>query len=532
MATDTGIARRTSSGRGTARLSAPGWPSAAWGAVAVAIVFVAVTCWWLSRDRSIPIDDAGVHLSTTISVYEALSAGRLLKAFTEAAPYPPLTFLAGALGIFLGGVDVAPPIIALNLVFVPLLALGCYKVGRLAFGPSAGLLAVVFALGSPLVVEEFHELMLDAPEAALVALAVWAILATERFSRPGPSALAGAAVGAGMLSKETFVLFVAGVALVTAARGGRRAWRGIAAFVAAILVIALPWYVYELSTIHQLEGEALGSSGQVSTRIPGIAPPRLSSANLEWYFWSFLNWQLLLPLFVFAATGWVWTIVGFARRRPVSRFAVELVVGAFSSWAAITLTYVHDPRYGMPMIVYLAVFGACWIARLPRLPRAVAATALATAALANVLGVGLGLGHPVATAPTSLDYEQQPDRAMLYASYGLWMGPPSRDGDLLGLLRALRRAGTRAVGWYLEAETDTEFSPPGVAVLARIAGLATVGAVDPARAGSHEALLLHRPAQPGLPPPCIELSDGSGVWVGLGGPGGVRTWSYCPTRSA
>ncbi|HYB22707.1 MAG TPA: glycosyltransferase family 39 protein [Solirubrobacteraceae bacterium] len=150
--------------------------SAAWASIAVAVAFVALTCWWLSRDRAIPVFDAGLHLGFALDVYESLGSGHLGRALTESGPYPPLTYLVGALGLLVGGVGVAPPILAQNVVFVTLLALGCYHVGRLAFGRLAGLLAVVFALGSPMVIEGFHEFMLDVPEAALVAVALWAIL--------------------------------------------------------------------------------------------------------------------------------------------------------------------------------------------------------------------------------------------------------------------------------------------------------------------------------------------------------------------
>jgi 4-amino-4-deoxy-L-arabinose transferase-like glycosyltransferase len=241
IATDTDILSRAIHTRRRVWVSLPDWPAAAWASIALGVSFIAVTCWWLSLNRGIPVDDAGLHLSAAIDTYEALSAGHLLKALTASAPYPPLTFLVGGMGVFVGGVDVAPAIVAQNLVFVPLLVLGCYKVGRLAFGPPAGLLAALFALGSPLIIEEFHEFMLDAPEAAMVAVAVWAILATERFSRPRACALAGIAVGLGMLSKETFVFFVAGVALTTAVRGGRTALRGAGLVCAGALASNLPW---------------------------------------------------------------------------------------------------------------------------------------------------------------------------------------------------------------------------------------------------------------------------------------------------
>ncbi|HEV3035016.1 MAG TPA: glycosyltransferase family 39 protein [Solirubrobacteraceae bacterium] len=500
--------------------------AASWAAVAIGALFIAATCWWLSQDRSVPIDDAALHLGSALDAYSALSTGRLLSALTGSAPYPPLTFLVGALGVPFGGVGVAPPIIAQNLVYVPLLALGCYKVARLAFGPLAGLLAVVFALGSPMVIEEFHEFMLDAPEAAMVAVALWAIMATERFSRPGVCALAGVAVGFGMLTKETFVIFVAGAALATAVRGGRRAWRGAAVFAAVALAIALPWYLYELSAVHRLGSEAFGSSSSVSAQDPGIAPPRLSRANLEWYFWSLLNWQLYLPLFAFSAAGWIWTMAGFARRRPVSRFAPELALGAFVSWAALTGTYVHDPRYSIPLTVYLAVFGAGWISRLPRPAVAVAAGALVFVALANSLGDGFGIGGRVASGLQNPTYIQQPGNLTIFANYGFWVGPPTRDGDTLGLFQALHRNGVQAVRWYSAQETEIEFSSPGIALLARIAGLRVPpDSVNPAKTDRRDAFLLHRIPEPGLPKPCITLRDGSGVWVGLGG---SKAWTYCP----
>jgi hypothetical protein len=531
MASGTEIVRPAALTRRRASVVLPRWPAAAWASLALSVLFVASTCWWLSRDSSIPVYDAGIHLGSAIDAYEAVGSGRLLKALTGAAPYPPLTVLVGALGVLVGGIGVAPPIIALNVVFVPLLALGCYNVGRLAFGPLAGLLAVVFALGTPLVIEELHEFMLDAPEAAMVAVSAWAILATERFSRPRISALAGVAVGLGMLSKETFVFFIAGLALATAWRGGRRAWRGVAIFAAMALVIALPWYLYELSTIHALTGEALGSSSSMSgpSLPPGLAPPRLSAVNLEWYFWSFLNWQLLLPLFALSAVGFVWTVVGFARRKPVSRFAAELTIGMLVSWAALTETYVHDPRYSIPMTLYFAVFGVGWITRLPRPLLAGTASVLVLVVLANTLGVGFGLGSPLTSSPTNAIYEQQPGRLTYYANYGLWVGPPARDGDLLGLLRALRRNGVRDVRWSSEQETEIEFSFPGIEILARIAGLhVPAKPLDPLSAGRSYALLIHGQRAPGFPPPCITLRDGAGVWVRLGDSRGVAGWSYCP----
>jgi hypothetical protein len=508
------------------RLSASAWVST--GLVAV---FVLTTCWWLALNRGVPVDDAALHLGSSIDVYEALRSLHLARAFTESSPYPPLTELVGALGVLVGGIALAPPVIALNLIFVPLLALGCYGVACMAYGRLAGVLAVVFALGAPLVIEEFHEFMLDAPEAAMVALAVWAILATERFSRLKISALAGASVGVGMLSKETFAYFVAGMVLVAGLRGGRRAWRGLAVFAVVALAIALPWYVDQISRIGELSSEAFASSHRLSSMglPPGVAPARLSATNLEWYFWSLVNWQLFLPLFVFSAVGFSWTVYRLARRRSVGDAELALVVGALVSWVVLTETFVHDPRYSLPLMVYLAVFGAGWVTRLATPARTALASALVLVAVVNSLGVSFGAGASVRVGSGSAVYEQQPGAFTFASDHGLWIGAPIRGGDMLGLLRALRRSGVREVRWYSEGESTLEYSFPGIEVLAQIADL-RIPARTPqlAEAGSQFAVLAHGRSAPGLPRPCIELSGRIGVWVTRGGTPAAEAWRYCP----
>jgi 4-amino-4-deoxy-L-arabinose transferase-like glycosyltransferase len=510
-------------------LRPPQWPTPAWGSIVLVLLFIATSCWWLSENRGIPVYDAGFHLSDAIDAYEALISGRLLAAYTSAAPYPPLGHLVGALGILIAGVGVVAPIVASNVVFVPLLALGCYKVGRLAFGPLTGMLAVAFALGSPLIVEEFHELMLDAPEAAMVAISVWAILDTQRFSRVGVSALAGLAVGLGMLTKETFVFFVAGVVLVTVLRGGYRAWRGIAVFAAVALVVAAPWYLYEYTAVHTLAGDAFGSS---RAEAMSIAPPRLSSTNLEWYFWSFINQQLFVPLFALSVIGVAWTLAGSIRRKPVSGYAAELLIGAFVSWAALTETFVHDPRYAIPLTLYFAVFGVAWITALPRLARAPMIAVVGLIALANLLGVGFGLGRTVLSGPITESYNQ-PGRATFFATNGLWLGAPIREGNTLGLLRALRREGVQEIRWTSPQETEIEFSIPGITALARVAGLSIAGeSLAPEKASRRYAFLLHALPEPSLPRPCTTLQNGQGVWVRLGGARGTHALDYCPLRTS
>jgi hypothetical protein len=528
----------------------PRWPAEAWWAIAAVTLFVAITWWWLTQDRTIPVFDAGLHLSLVVSVYEELSAGHVGKALTLSYPYPPFSYLVGALGLWIGGMGVASPIVAQNLVFLPLLALGCYHAGRLAFDARTGLLAVVFALGSPLMIAQFHVFMTDAPETAMVAIAVWLLLASERFSRVRISAAAGVAVGLGVMTKEPFPFFVAGVILVMIIRGGWRSWRGLLAFALPALAIALPWYINALSHIASL-AQATATSPNSKFVLPGVAPARFSGANLMWYFWNITNFQLYAPLFVLALIGGAWTLFGFVRRRPVSPLSWELAVGAAVAWLAITETYVHDTRYSMPLLLYLAVFGSCWIGRLARGPRLLATGALMLVAIANTLGTSFGVGRALsATLPGAhLRPIEQPGRVTLYSNAGFLVSAPKRDGDVLALLRALRRDGTRVIAWVEINEPKGEvplFSEGGLMGLTRIAQLKSGHEVEMTGSGA-TAILGHAPLRAGEPPPCTRLEDGTGVWVQLGDPGqalkGGGVWmqpnyperarfkDYCPFRT-
>lgn len=517
------------------RVAVPVWTVQAWGAIGIAALFLGISCWWLSQDRSIPIFDAGLHLTGAFYIFESLQAGRVVHALTLTSPYPPFAYLVGDLGIAVGGIGVAPPIIAENFVFVPLLAAGCYHVGRLAFNRTAGLLAVVFALGSPLITAQFHVFMIDAPETAMVAVSLWAVLATKGFTRVPTSAAAGLAVGLGLLTKEPFVFFIAGPVVVTAIRGRTQAWRGVLVFVLVVLAVALPWYIQEFTRVKAVGSAALNAVGD-SALGSEIAPPPLSTANFEWYFWNMLNTQLYAPLLAFSVIGWVWTLVGFVRRRHVGRFAPELAIGAFVAWLGITETFIRDPRYSMPLLVYLAIFGVGWITLLPRPGRSAAIATLALVSAANVAGSSFGFGprirlHLLQTHKGSLEGAGY---LTVYSGKGYLVSAPHRDGDMVATLRALRHNGVRVIVLEPSTVDDPAFSAVGMVALDRIAGLLTVSEENVSVTGltSQDAVVHNGSTQPGGSAPCVRLANGTGVWITLGDPDVPTLRSYCPSAAS
>ncbi len=519
-------ARRPSRPAAT-QLALPRLSVSAWGLIGVTATFVGLTCWWVTQDRSIPIFDAGTQLGTAIQYHDMLRSGDILGPFNHVSQYPPLVHLVGAIAMFLGGVGVATPIIAANLIFVPLLTLGCYKTGELLYGRGAGLPAAIFVLGSPLLSAQFHVFMLDAPETALVSVSIWLLLASRQFSRLRFAAWAGLAVGCGLLVKVTFPFFLAGIVLLALARGGWRNWRNLGVFLAVALIFGAPWYLdhlSELATIAQLGGRNSGA-------VAGNLPPTLSSANLLWYFWSSLNSQLLAPLALLVLGGAIWTGHALLRRPEAKAVRLEFIAGGFLAWLAISLTPHHDIRYDMPLMPYLAVLATGWIVHLPRTARVAATAFTVLAVLAATLGSTFGVGKTVefdlVHSPPAT--EALPDRVVVYSTSGFLVGAPQRDGDVPGLLDALRSSGVGEIVFSIRQSEQPDFSFEGLLPLARISGLqAAITPTVEFGASSKIATLVHRTIDARFPPPCRRLADGTGVWVLRFDPTKGKPALFCP----
>ncbi len=485
-------------------------------AAALTVGFLAVTAWWLKHDSRVPDFDNGKHLGNSFYYYDLLHQG-LLEPFKVFTTYPPLLHLVGALGVAVGGVGVRGPIMVENVVFVPLLAAGCYGAGTVAAEGRrlGGLLAVVFALGTPMVVSQLHVMMLDAPEAAMVAMTVWLLLASDRLGRPGIAAAAGLFAGLGLLVKPTFPLFIAGLLLVQLTRGGWRNWRGLAAFAVVAAVVAAPWYI---DHYHDLRGLTTGAL-TFSTPDAGAGhnpdsttPPRWSMQNATWYLWAALNHQILLPLALLFGAGTAAALIGYLRRRRRSDLTLELVAGVTVGYVASTLAIsLHDVRYTLPALVYVAVLGTRWIALAPRRWQLAGAAAVGVVALVNFVAVSFGPGHRVRyELPGAVHSELGRRQVTLYSPEGYLVGRPERGGRVLELMLAAKEDGKQLVGFNFD--DGRFFNSSGLRTFAHIANL-------PATVGPHDLLvqpagfyLVAKPIGPGWRDPCSKLTDGSGVF--------------------
>lgn len=489
----------------------------AWWVWAAVVVFLVGSTWWLTQDDRVPDYDSGFHMLQAMSYHNAMAAGQPFAWFTDYDTYPPLVHLLGAFSIFLFGPHVMTLIMTSNVIFVPLLAFGCYGTGRFVAGPRAGLLAGLFGLATPMFVSMMHEYDMDPPQTAMVAMTVWTILESRRFSRPGVSAVAGLMCALALMCKETTVVFVAGLLIVVVIRGGWRNWRGLGLFALITAIIAGPWYVDHLTAL-------LSTYTHIGQLAPNAlqAPGRFTVDNALWYAWNLINQQVLFIFTVLMAIGIILAIRQSLRnRRDPGSVLPELLAGLLVSWAGMTYLTHKDPRYTLPALVYVVVLGTYWI---PGIARAALRRALSVGVIALAVvyfaGMTVGIGNvvriPLPGSQVNILWRNQ---LTLYQTIGWVRGGPVTDAQVLALMKWLHRLGVLRVQLYTGPD-ELDFNVIGIeAVAATTDVYAYITPWPPSP--QNVFVFVHQP-RPGDPPPCQRLNDGLGIYVAAGNSVGLQ----------
>jgi hypothetical protein len=336
-------------------------------AVALAALLAAlgaVTVAWLAVDRRPPEWDYALHLERAVTCHRILAEpghARLAEIIAESSFYPPIVTCAAGLLYFVFPVA---PLTAQSVMWVFLVvgALAIYGVGRRLMDGPTGLLAAFLFATAPFVVVSLLTFQLDLPLAAMVALALYALVRSEAFSRWGWSLAAGLILGAGMLTKPPFAAYLLGPMLWTlwlvlrVRDRGARLGRLLAALALGALV-ALPWYAPRLAGLPM---QILARSFRQAAE-SGHAPA-LSATGLTFYP------RLLVPQFgILAAALLAWGIWALARHRR----ARGLLWAALLPFVIFLLIQNKNLRYTLPLLPAAALTAAAGVAALaPRWRRA------------------------------------------------------------------------------------------------------------------------------------------------------------------
>ena len=155
---------------------------------------------------------------------------------------------------FLSGDSVTALTMA-NLPFVTLLVASMYGLGRSLHSRTAGLLAAGLVCAYPIVFSASREFMIELSLLSFTAMSALCLVLSDRFVRRAPTVLFGVSAGLALLTKFTFVLFVAGPLMVQTVRfildslhgrltasETRRAFISLGLAALAALALAALWY--------------------------------------------------------------------------------------------------------------------------------------------------------------------------------------------------------------------------------------------------------------------------------------------------
>ena len=226
--------------------------------LAALILFHIVNNWiWISTNVTRVGWDRMDHLVTTLvynDILRQVNLRSLFSALTWSDYYPPLVHLSAwtLYKIFGISMDTA---VKVNFVYLAILLLSTYGIGRYLFGEGAGVFAAFILSTFPMIYAMSRYFYIDFALTAMVALSICLLLYTDALQKRGYALLYGLSLGFGMLVKWIFVAFALPPLLLVLARSSlvRELWKGVRGWrlekrwlglAAALgLILTLIWYL-------------------------------------------------------------------------------------------------------------------------------------------------------------------------------------------------------------------------------------------------------------------------------------------------
>jgi 4-amino-4-deoxy-L-arabinose transferase-like glycosyltransferase len=286
--------------------------------------------------------------------------GSIFDALLRVDPYPPFFYVTTLPFVWF----VSPAMDALlvvNWLYLGLLILSTYGIGRLAAGGRVGLLAAFLVSLYPILYGLSRHYLADVALTAVTTFALFCLFWSKAFQRRWPSLLLGVAIGVGVLTKWTFIVFLIGPLVVGASMTLRHVTRArlvnLALAAAISLLIGLPWYLTNLGKLQ----EFLLFNSMLAGPQEGEAPI-WSLESWIYYLRELLVRQMLLPFVLLFGVGFVAVL----RRCRLNGYLWMLLLWIGVAYIASTLFINKDTRYTMPYLPAFALLTAIGLMQLRR----------------------------------------------------------------------------------------------------------------------------------------------------------------------
>lgn len=367
---------------------------------------VALDVFWLDRFRRGYVtewDESG-YLQFALSNFDALhdhGVWTFMKTVAGRGTFGPLLPFVTSLAYPIVTRGVFGSLLVLPLFFGGLVA-ATFGLARRLVSDSWAVLAALAVAAIPGVTDYTRLYHFAVPAAACMTAALWALLRSDGFRRPGWAAAFGLFVACTLLSRTMTVAYAPGLAAAAGLQflqagppGVRVRIRNLAIAAAACGLVAGPWYVRNRNSIYDyLVGRGYGEGAARFGRHFPID---------SWAYWTKelridLSY-LQIPLAAALLAAFVLALVFLGLRRPhwhVPRSArgvalLTLTVVVLEGYLSLTSSRSHGTAFGLPWLpalVVLAVVAAASVpARVARTGLAAVLVVVSVAAVASKSGL-------------------------------------------------------------------------------------------------------------------------------------------------
>ena len=296
--------------------------------------------------------DPADHYTTAYEYYSLAHTsfrGFVSDFFTGLHYYPPAFHLGVALCFWLFGSG-AMQAVLINLIALFVLMFSAYQIGSILFSHRVGGVAAILIAGYHLPACLVHEGFLDYVLLAEVTLSIWLLLRARDFTNRRDALIFGISVALGMLTKETFGLFLFFPLLfisvkVFISRNSRAIGNLFLAGLVAAVLMGI-WYLPHLGDVREIfQVNQLGA-------VQEGEPTALSLQSFVAYSFILAKEQIQLPFVILFLMGLIYSIV---RRRSASTMIYIWIGGGY---LICTLLANKDPRYTLPYLPAIAIITA------------------------------------------------------------------------------------------------------------------------------------------------------------------------------
>lgn len=319
-----------------------------WLYVAIFIwIFLAMNeVYWLRIDNFPLIWDSALHFVNSVQTFKILNEGfsSLSQVIHVHGYYPPLVPLTAAPFYALFDIDPDVGIAGMNLVFLGILILSIFGIGKIMANGMVGALSAFIVAMYPAIFGYSRTFMYDIPLMAMVTLGLYMLLKTENFKHRKYSLLFGLVLGLGMLTKWTYALFIIGPICFVLYRAIKS--HGLKSFIVTNIissiiiatVLSALWYGPNISVIYSLRYYVQQNVN---------APPYSISLI---YHMSFL-------LFAISIVALIYIILS----NKTDQYVLFLIIWIGVPFILFSLQEHQEPRYIAPILPAFALISAIGI---------------------------------------------------------------------------------------------------------------------------------------------------------------------------